>query len=112
MYENDFKASYPEEIPEIDLNQIPFLTRLEIRKFGFNKKISHEQLIKIPVHLRPQWYRLNLSYLELADQIPVFPEKDKITAMVETPPDIFKMMEEKSKKIQSDKNKIEYKSPI
>ncbi|MCH8014065.1 MAG: hypothetical protein IH823_04650, partial [Candidatus Dadabacteria bacterium] len=51
----------------------------------------------IPVNLRRFWYRLDLSYLDIP---PVFPSKDAISQMTETPPDLFQMMKDKNKRIK------------
>lgn len=97
MYEDEFIPRYPIEYEPINYNNIPFLTKDQRRRRGFNTHISWEKLMLIPIELRRYWHRLDLSYLDIP---PVFPSKDAISQMTETPPDLFQMMKDKTKRIK------------
>jgi len=93
MYENEFTSRYEEEFEEINYNKIPFL-----KSRGFNTHISVEKLMLIPKNLRKYWYRLDLRYLDVEPS--KSPDKDPISKMTETPPDLFQMMKDKNKRIK------------
>ena len=97
MYEDEFTPKYPIEYEPINYYNIPFLTKRQRRGRGFNTNISYEKLMLIPIELRRFWHRLDLSYLDIP---PVFPPKDAISLMTETPPDLFQMMKDKNKRIK------------
>ena len=97
MYEKEFTPIYEPEYQKKDYNNIPFLTKEQRRERGLNTHISYEKLMLIPVPLRRFWYRLDLSYF---DDPPVFPTKDAISQMTETPPNLFEMMKDKTKRIK------------
>jgi len=93
-YQNQFTPQYPQELEEIDYTKIPFLKKGQ----RWNTHISEEKLRLIPEKLRRYWYRLDLSYLDV--EPPKFPEKDPISKMTETPPDIFELIKDKDKRIK------------
>lgn len=97
MYEDEFIPHYPIEYEPINYYNIPFLTKSQRRSMGFNTHISLLKLMLIPKELRRYWHRLDLSYLDIP---PVFPSKDAISQMTETPPDLFQMMKDKNKRIK------------
>ena len=97
MYEDEFTPKYPIKYEPINYNNIPFLTKDQRRSRGFNTHISWEKLMLIPIELRRFWHRLDLDYLDVP---PVFPPKDAISQMTETPPDLFQMMKDKTKRIK------------
>lgn len=98
LYENEFTPQYPIEYEPIDYNQILFLTKQQKRERGFNTHISEEKLKLIPEHLRKYWYKLDLDYLDV--EPPKFPDKDPISKLTETPPDLFQMMRDNNKRIK------------
>ena len=98
MYENEFTLQYPIEYEPIDYSKIPFLTKEQKRTRGFNSHISYEKLMLIPEYFRRYWHKLDLNYLDL--KLSKFPDKDPISKMTETPPDLFQMMKDKNKRIK------------
>ena len=97
-HESDFTPKYPVEHEEIDYSQIPFLTKEWIRARGFNQEISHENLMKLPIQIRRFWYKIDLRYLDY--EPPKFPEKDPISQLSETPPDLEQLIKNKDKRIK------------
>ena len=97
MYEEDeFTLKYSIESEPINYNEIPFLTKEQRRSRGLNRRITLEKLMLLPEKLRRYWYRLDLDYLNL--EPPKFPDKDPISKMIETHPDLLQMMKDKNKR--------------
>ena len=98
MYEEEFTTIYPKEFEEIDYNKIPYLTKEQKRRRGFNTHIPEEKYYLLPKNLRDVWYKLDLTWLDV--EPPKFPDKDPISRMAETPPNLFQLMKDKNKRIK------------
>jgi hypothetical protein len=91
MYEDEF--SIREEIGYEELTGLI----LPLKKgSGFNISISNDKLLKIHPSQRKEWFRLDLSILDI--KTPMQPPKTAIRLLTETAPDLFKILRDRKEK--------------
>ena len=95
MYEDEFEIR-----EEVVHDEIAGIILPPKKSIGFNMSITYEKLFRIHPTQRDDWFRLDLSILDI--ETPIQPPKTAIRLLTETPPDLFKILKDR----KNSKNKI------